>query len=175
MDLLNIVKLRKSERNFSNKKVHRELLLEILEAGRLAPSACNNQPWKFIVVDEPDILQKLHKAYPRDWFATAQCVIVFCGNSDEAWVRPLDGKNHRDIDVSIAVTHISLMATSKGLGTCWVCNFNPEIVREMLQLPKNLEPVVLLPIGYTIEEIVIEEKKRKSAEEVVSYTSIKIT
>ena len=171
MDLLNIIKLRKSERNFSNKKVSRELLLEILEAGRLAPSACNNQPWKFIVVDKPDVLQKLHSAYPRDWFATAQCVIAICGNSGEAWVRPLDGKNHCDIDASIAATHISLMATDKGLGTCWVCNFNPEIVRETLQLPENLEPVVLLPIGYTVDEIVIEEKKRKLVEEIISYNS----
>ena len=172
MDLLNIIKLRKSERNFSNKKIDRALLREIIEAGRLAPSACNNQPWRFIIIDEPDILQKLHKAYPRNWFATAQCVIVICGNKDEAWIRALDGKNHCDIDISIAVTHITLMATYKGLGTCWVCNFNPGIVRETLQLPENIEPMVLLPIGYTAEEIINKEKERKSDKDIISYNSI---
>ena len=172
MNLLDIIKLRKSERNFSNKKIERELLLEILEAGRLSPSACNNQPWRFIIIDEPEILQKIHKAYSRDWFTTAQCVIVICGNRDEAWVRALDGKNHCNIDIAIAVNNITLMATSKGLGSCWVCNFNPDIVRETLQFRENLEPIVLLPIGYTAEEIVVEEKKRKQIEEIVFYNSI---
>lgn len=171
MELLDIIKSRKSVRSFQKKKIDRKLMLEILEAGRLAPSACNYQPWQFIVVDEPGVLRQIREAYPRDWFAGAPQIIVICGNKKESWKRPVDAKDHCDIDVAIATDHITLMAASKGLGTCWVCNFNPEKVSEALQLPENLEPMILLPIGYPLDTLTIEEKKRKNPDEVIAYNN----
>ena len=171
MELLDIIKLRKSIRSFQKKKIDRQLMLEILEAGRLAPSACNFQPWQFIVVDEPSVLRQIREAYPRDWFAGAPQVIVICGKKGESWKRPVDRKDHCDIDVAIATDHITLMAASKGLGSCWVCNFNPAKVSEALQLPEDMEPIVLLPIGYPVESPEIEEKKRKNPDEVITYNN----
>lgn len=169
MEFIDLIKLRKSVRSFQKTKIDHQLMLEILEAGRLAPSACNYQPWKFVVVNEPLVLRQIRESYPRDWFAGAPQVIVICGDYSESWKRPCDGKDHGDIDVSIATDHITLMAASKGLGTCWVCNFNPEKVSEALQLPSNLVPIVLIPIGYPTETIKPEDKKRKPIDQVVFY------
>lgn len=174
MEFIDLIKSRKSVRSFQRTKVDVQLMLEILEAGRLAPSACNYQPWRFIVVNEPLVLRQIRESYPRDWFATAPQVIVICGDYNESWKRPFDGKDHCDIDISIATDHITLMAASKGLGTCWVCNFNPEKVSEALQLPSNLVPLVLIPIGYPTEAIKPDDKKRKSMDEVVLYNGYSI-
>ncbi|MDR2927236.1 MAG: nitroreductase family protein [Cytophagaceae bacterium] len=172
MDLLNIIKQRKSERNFSSKKIERSLMLELLEAGRLAPSACNYQPWRFVVVDEPSALRKICEAYPRNWFAAVPQVIVVCGDHRESWKRASDSKDHCDVDVAIAIDHITLMAESKELGTCWVCSFNTGLVSEALQLPEYMEPVALLPIGYPAEKAAVAEKNRKPLEEIVFYNSL---
>jgi nitroreductase len=172
MELIDIVKSRTSVRTFQNKKIDRQTLIEVLESARLAPSACNNQPWKFIIVDEPAILKQLSQAYTREWFANAPQVIVICGNYQESWKRPLDGKDHCEVDVAIATDHITLMATAKGLGTCWVCNFNPDKVSEALQLPQQLKPLVLLPIGYPKEPITLVDKKRKNLNEIVFYNNL---
>lgn len=172
MEFIDIVKSRKSVRSFQKRKVTRELLLEILEAGRVAPSACNNQPWRFIVVDEPSVLRQIREAYPREWITEAPQVIVICGDYQESWKRQIDEKEHCDIDIAIATDHITLMAATKGLGTCWVCNFNPDKVSEALQLPNNIKPIVLLPIGYPREPIGVEEKKRKKIDDIVFYNNM---
>ncbi len=172
MEFIDIIKTRKSVRSFLKKKIERHMMLEILEAGRLAPSACNNQPWRFIVVDEPSVLRQLREAYPREWFAGVPQVVVICGDYQESWKRQSDSKDHCDMDVAIAIDHITLMATVKGLGSCWVCNFNPDKVTEALQLPANIKPLVLLPIGYPDHFQTIEEKKRKNIEDVVFYNGI---
>ena len=77
-----------------------------------------------------------------------------------------DGKPHGDIDVAIAITHLALAATEQGLGTCWVCNFDVEAARRLFDLPAELEPVALVPIGYPAEGVVVAEKNRKPVEEL---------
>ena len=172
MELLDIIKSRNSVRSFQKKKIDRQMMVEILHAGRLAPSACNYQPWKFIVVDEPSVLRQLHQAYPREWFAGAPQVIVVCGDFLESWKRQSDGKEHCEMDIAIATDHLTLMATAKGIGSCWVCNFNPEIVSEALQLPVHLKPLVLLPIGFPQINDGPQGKKRKKMEEIAFYNGI---
>ncbi len=94
---------------------------KILQAARLAPSAVNYQPPRhFIVATDEELKAELAKAYTRDWFREAPVIIVALGDHQRAW-RRRDGKGHCNIDVAIAVDHLTLAAASLGLGTCWVC------------------------------------------------------
>ena len=87
-----------------------------------------------------------------------------CANHEESWHRKSDDKDHSDIDVAIAVEHLCLAATEQGLASCWVCNFDVTLCREVLSLPSEVEPVVFVPIGYAEDEA--SEKKRKSIDEI---------
>ncbi len=165
MDFNQLCIERASVRAYRPEPISDEILLQVLEAGRMAPSACNKQPWLFIVVDDPKILQQVQQAYPREWFNTAPQVIIVCGDHSASWKRPEDGKDHCDIDVTIAVDHLTLQAADLGLGTCWICNFDPQKILALLNLPPHLEPVALLPIGFPAAPSSID-KKRKPMHEV---------
>ncbi len=165
-----LLRERYSIRDYKTQKVSKALLMEVLEAGRMAPSAANKQPWSFILVSRDETLNKLKEVYDREWFKNVPQIIVVCGNHKESWKRSFDGKDHCDIDIAIAVDHMTIRASELGLGTCWVCHFNPEMVKEQMQLPEGIEPIALLPIGYplvnkpplknrkSINSIVFEEK-----------------
>ncbi|MFW5831947.1 MAG: nitroreductase family protein [Prolixibacteraceae bacterium] len=167
MDFKNLVTHRFSVRKFKNRKIENEKLLQILEAGRMAPSAVNYQPWYFIVVQNPENLKKIHAVYQRDWIKTAPAVILICSDHSASWKRGKDGKDSADIDVAIAADHMTLQAADLGLGTCWVCNFDAEKCSELFDLPAETEPVVILPLGY--QDMQAPEKKRKKLEEVVHW------
>lgn len=146
----------------------RGILLEVLESARMAPSACNRQPWKFILIDRPDDTagrDAVARSYSRAWIETAPAYIIACGIPSQAWVRPFDNVNHTLVDLSIAVEHICLSATAHSLGTCWVCNFDPEILKSGLGLGEELLPVAIIPIGYPADTE--PEKKRKTPEEII--------
>lgn len=166
MSFLELTKNRYSVRKYKDQPVEKEKILEILEAARNAPSACNLQPWHFIVVTGEKIKSKIAETYPRDWFKTAPVVIVACGDHAVSWKRA-DGKDHCDIDLGIVIEHLALAAADLGLGTCWVCAFDAKRCHEILGLPANLEAVALLPLGYPDEKI--PDKKRKSLEEIVTW------
>lgn len=157
-----LYKERVSVREFQPQIVSKAVLHQVLEAARMAPSACNRQPWAFVVITDAGLLQKIKLAYPREWFATVPELVVVCGNHDVSWKRPSDGKDHCDVDVAIAVDHMTLRAAELGLGTCWVCNFDVALVREALDLPPFYEPMVLLPIGYPAEGISMDKKRHAS-------------
>lgn len=171
MRFIDLVKTRYSVRNYLDKYVEREKLEQVLEAARLAPSAVNFQPWQFYVLREGDKFQKVAASYHREWFKAAPVYIVVCKDTSVSWKRTVDGKDHGDIDVTIAVDHMTLQAVELGLGTCWVCNFDPDICREALNLPSNLEPIVLLPIGYPSDEDAFEQKEklRKPLNDIVIW------
>lgn len=166
MNFLDLVKMRHSVRNYETRAVETEKLDYVLECVRLSPSAVNFQPWKFAVVTDEARLSQLKKAYPRDWMENVPCIIVACANHEESWHRKSDGKDHADVDVAIAVEHLCLAATEQGLGTCWVCNFDVPLCREVLCLPDSMEPVVMIPMGYAKEQEV-PTKKRKSLDEIL--------
>ena len=165
MNFLELVKARYSSRNYDARPVEQEKLDYIMECVRLAPSAVNLQPWRFRIVTDKETIAQLQTCYKRDWLSTAPCIIIACANHEESWHRRADNKDHADIDVAIAVEHICLAATEQGLATCWVCNFNAEGCREVLQLPENMEPVVLVPIGYPLDES--KDKNRKALEDIM--------
>ena len=169
MNFCKLASTRQSVRSFKSEKPSKEILEQVMEAVRIAPSAVNYQPWKFIVVCNDDLLSKLHECYPREWFSSAPTCIVALGNHQEAWHRQADGKDHTDIDVSIAIDHLILQAAELGLGTCWVCNFDSPKVSKLFQLPDYLEPIALIPIGYPTDELIAKDKKRKSQDEIVSW------
>ena len=167
MSFLELTKKRHSVRKFEDRPVEREKLLQVLEAARNAPSACNIQPWHFIVLTEEKIKSKVAETYPRDWFKKAPVVIVACGDHSVSWKRA-DGKDHCDVDLGIVIEHMALAAADLGLGTCWVCAFDAKRCHEILELPDNLEVIALLPLGYPDEER-IPDKNRKPLEEIVTW------
>ena len=167
MAFLDLAKRRYSIREYKNKPVEKEKILQVLEAGRIAPSAVNFQPWHFIVLTEESVKSEVAETYPRDWFKEVPAIIVICGDHSKSWKRK-DGKDHCDIDAAIAIDHMTLAAVDIGLGTCWVCAFDAKKCHEVLNLPEHLEVMALMPIGYP-EDHETPEKKRKPMDEVVSW------
>ncbi len=161
-----LVKERYSCRNFSNRKVETEDLNKIMEAVRLAPSACNKQPWLFYVVTDEEMRKKI-LAKSRPAFIESPVLIVDVGKHEEAWHRPSDGKDHTGVDVSIAGEHLCLAAAELGLGTCWVCSFDTYATVECLNLPVEHEPIAIIPLGYPAENSIVTEKKRKAMDDIL--------
>lgn len=171
MNFLDLAQRRYSVRKYADKVVEDEKIKQILESAVLAPSAVNYQPVHFIVVNEEKYKKQLIRSYPREWFEKAPVIIAACGNHETSWKRA-DGKDHCDIDVAIAVDHLTLAATSLGLGTCWVCNFDSDLAHSALGLPDYLEVVALIPLGYPLDDDV-PSKKRKDFKDMVSYNRYK--
>ena len=163
---------RYSCRNYSDRPVGRDVLEQVLEAARLAPSAVNRQPWTFVVVDNEEGRRAIFEAYGREWIRTAPLFIIAFGHHDAAWHRPFDGKDHTDIDLAIAVEHICLAAAAAGLGTCWVCNFDPAVIRKAFGTDDSTEPVAIIPIGYAASESKVLEKNRKPLDEIVKWNKL---
>ena len=168
MELFEAIERRRSVRTYKPDVPSADMLYQVVEAARLAPSACNKQPWRFYVVTDKDVLAELAKSYAREWFATAPAVIVVAGNHADSWHRA-DGKDHCDIDVAIAAEHIALAAAALELGTCWVCNFDVAQVSRTLDIEQGWEPIVLLPIGYPADDASEREIKRKPIEDVALF------
>lgn len=164
MNFLELVKNRYSCRGYKSLDVDKEKLDYILECVRFAPSAVNKQPWLFRIVSKEDEKAKLQQCYNRDWFNTAPMYIVASILHDEEWVRA-DGKRHGNIDIAIAVEHLCLAATEQGMATCWVCNFDAAMCKELFALPENEEPAVIIPLGYAADEL--KPKNRKAIGEIV--------
>ncbi|MBN1131053.1 MAG: nitroreductase family protein [Chitinispirillaceae bacterium] len=167
MSFLDLVKKRSSIRDYLDKPVPDSLLESILEAGRWAPSACNIQPWIFIVKRDKASRQAMEKVYNREWFLKAPMVIALCCDRSVSWKRS-DGKDFGDIDIAIALDHMTLAAAEAGLGTCWVGNFNPDNAREALALPQHFDPVVLTPLGYP-DTPATRLKSRKSLDTIIHW------
>ena len=155
-----------SARKFPSEAVSQEDLDYIMECVRLAPSAVNRQPWHWLIVRSDEAKQKLQQCYDREWFKTAPMYIVGMRNVDENWVRRYDEKPHGDIDVAIATEHLCLAATERGLGTCWVCNYDTEKMQQLFPR-EGYEAVVIIPIGHIADDCPCAEKKRKEMSEIV--------
>lgn len=164
MDFIELAKTRFSVRAYASTPVPDALVDKVLEAGRLAPSAANRQPWRFVVVQSEKQRRALGEGYSREWFWKAPVIIVVCVEPARAWVRS-DGKNYGDVDGAIAMDHMTLCAASEGLGTCWIAAFDVEKVRRVLGLPDGIDPLAMTPLGYTKD--MIRPKSRKSMDEVV--------
>lgn len=165
-DFLTLSTQRFSARKFSSESISNEDLNHILEAVRMAPSACNRQPWKFIVVTSEENRKKVQECYDREWFKTAPIYIICMKNTADNWVRPFDNKPHGDIDVAIATEHLCLAAAERNIGTCWVCNYNPTKMAQYFPRP-GFEAVAIIPLGHISADCPRGEKKRKAPKEFI--------
>jgi nitroreductase len=170
MSFINLAKKRYSVRSYRDTPVEAEKLHQVLEAGRIAPSAANIQPLFFVVIQDLEMRKDIATTYHRPWILEAPVIIVVCGDHDQSWRRP-DGKDHLDIDAAIAIDHMTLAAADIGLGTCWVCMFNSMLCHEILNLPPHVETVALLPLGYPADKADKKRHttKRKRFDEMVSW------
>ena len=167
MNFLELALTRFSVRDFTSEHVSEDQLNYILECARLAPSAVNFQPWHFYVCRTGESLEKVQQCYNREWLKTAPLVLIACIRHDQEWVRKMDGHPHGIVDIAIAAEHICLATAEQGLGSCWVCNFDAVLCKELFNLPENEEAAVLIPIG-TPKDATPTEKKRKAMEEIVT-------
>jgi nitroreductase len=173
MDFLELAKRRYSVRRYKDCPVEEAKLAKILEAGRVAPTAANRQPQRLLVVRTAEGLQKLKKA--ANIFGAPLAIIV-CTDLEEVWVRSYDSENTEDIDASIVTDHMMLEATAQGLGTLWVCHFNPEVLRKEFSLPDTYKPVNILAVGYADREPESPDRHknaRKPLDKTVFYEKIK--
>ncbi|MBR5156469.1 MAG: nitroreductase family protein [Clostridia bacterium] len=146
MDFLKLATDRYSVRSFENKHLEKDDIDKILAAAHVAPTGCNNQPHRILVMNTDESAEKL-KNCTRSHF-NAPCAMLICYNKDESWVRRYDGALSAPVDAAIVTTHMMLMAHSIGVGSCWVMSFDPFKMREEYNIPENLEPLALLVMGY---------------------------
>lgn len=179
-ELINLIQTRQSDRAYKNTPIEKEKLERILQAGQLAPSACNSQPWKFIVVDNPDLKNKIadktsSKVLGMNHFtkqAPIHIVIVedsanFTSNAGSL----IKNKHFPLIDIGIAAEHICLQAAAEGLGTCMLGWFDETGVKELLDVPKKKRIPLIITLGYSDQ--ITREKRRKTTEDIVSFNKYK--
>lgn len=144
MDFLTFARERCSVRDYASQEVEQEKVDQILEAARIAPSACNKQPIRIKVIrgDELGLLQEVYPTFG------APLAFLVCVDREEAWVRGYDQKNHGDVDASIATDHMMLEACDQGLDSVWVCAFDPLKMKQCFALPESIDPINLLVCGY---------------------------
>ena len=146
MDFLNLAADRYSVRKFENKHLEQEVINQILRAGHLAPTGCNYQPQRILVLNNDESIMELKKCTQCHF--DAPTAMLICYNKDECWTRKYDGETCGPIDASIVTTHMMLEASEIGIGTTWVMHFDPFAMREAFKIPENIEPVALLVMGY---------------------------
>ena len=165
MDFNDLVIERFSCRKYTDEPVKKEDIEYVMECVRLAPSATNRQPWKFLIITSEEAKAKIRQCYNREWFATAPMYSLCMMAPNDCWVRKEDNKSHADIDLGIAIEHLCLAATDRGLGTCWVCNFEVETTKRLFPV-EGFEPVAIVPIGHIAPDCPHPEKSRKEMNEI---------
>ena len=149
MEFLELARSRFSVLEYEKHPVEQEKLDKIIEAALAAPTACNNQPLRIVVINDDESRQKLNRAVPSKYYVPAAFLV--CYDKREAWQRPMDEKSSGDIDAAIVTTHMMLEATDLGLGSIWVMYWDPEKVKSEFALADGIEPVSLLVVGYKSE------------------------
>jgi nitroreductase len=174
--ILDLIKSRQSDRKYSDRPVEQDKLERIVEAGRMAPSACNAQPWKFVVVTHPDLVGKIAEAASakligmNSFLSQAPLILVIVRekpNFSSKVGATLKNKDYSLIDIGIAAENICLQAKAEGIGSCIIGWFDENEIRKILSIPKSKRVELLITLGYSVSDQ--REKKRKPAEEVVSY------
>lgn len=167
MDFVELIRKRYSVRAYKSEPVESEKLEMILEAGRLAPTAANKQPFQILVIHTKGREADLNRIYSKDWFVQAPLVLAVVATPGTAWVRKYDKKDYSYVDATIAMDYMILAAHDLGLGTCWIAAFDPAPAREVLGLPDDVEAVAFTPLGYPADEQ--GPRKRKDLTDLVRY------
>ncbi len=152
MEFLELAQNRYSVRKFSDAKVEKEKLNLILEAGRIAPTACNYQPQRILILNNDEDLSKLNLCTPYNF--NQQLALLVCYDNTVSWKRKYDSKDEGEIDASIVATHMMLQADALDIGSTWIGHFDPAKIKEAFELPDNIIPVTILLMGYAAEDAV---------------------
>jgi nitroreductase len=175
-EILELIISRQSDRKYSDQKLEKEKLDRIVEAGRMAPSACNAQPWKFIVVDDPELVKKVAEAASakligmNSFVGKAPVIIVIVRekpNFSSKVGATIKNKDYSLIDIGIATENICLQAEAEGIGSCIIGWFDEKELRNILSIPRSKRVELLITLGYSMSDK--REKRRKPSDEVVSY------
>ncbi len=166
MDVLETIAARYSVRGYKADPVPEDVLAQVLEAARQAPTAANRQPFRLIVIHTTGREEELARIYRSRWFTQAPLVVGVVAVPGEAW-RRMDDKPYDEVDATIVMDHLILAATSLGLGTCWIAAFDPLAAREVLGLPDDVEPIAFTPLGYP--DRAPASTDRRPLEELVKY------
>ena len=169
MEFLKLAAKRHSVRKYNDAAVEPEKIDMILEAGRIAPTAANRQPIMIYAVQGKEGLDVVRGAAN---FFGAPLVFVVCGDKKTAWQRSYDGMIATDIDSSIVTDHMMLEATELGLGSVWICKFDPVVLKKGFGMPEALEPVNILAVGYSDDAVKSPDRhdtQRKTKDELVTF------
>lgn len=171
MDFLELAKRRCTTRGFTDKEIGEDDLGSILSASRLAPTACNKQPQRIVVVRQPKNILKVQKAYKT---FGSKCVLIVCRDTRDALIRPYDGKCSGDLDIGIVCDHMMLTARELNIGSVMVGLFDPHIIRKEFGMPEYIEPAALLILGYPDKGFLSpkrHEAERKPLNDTIMYES----
>ncbi|MCE5325384.1 MAG: nitroreductase family protein [Planctomycetaceae bacterium] len=175
MDVMTAIFNRRSVRKYLPKPISPDVVQRLHDAMRAAPSASNFQPWHFIFIHDKATRESVARASNGQiWMAEAPIIVVACGMAEFAYKRMGGYGNSADIDVAIAVDHLTLAAVAEGLGTCWVGAFDETVVKRLVNVPPRVKIIVLTPLGYpATEELIhpLEDGRRKSDGEIFSFDS----
>jgi nitroreductase len=175
-NILDLIISRQSDRKYSDRPVEREKLDRVVEAGRMAPSACNAQPWKFIIVTDHELVVKIAEAASakligmNSFVAQAPVILVIVRekpNMSSKVGATIKNKDYSLIDIGIATENICLQAKAEGIGSCIIGWFDERMLRKLLLIPRSKRVELIITLGYSLSEQ--KEKRRKTAEETVSY------
>ncbi len=173
MDVVEVIRQRRSVRKYDDRPITAEVMERMKEALRLAPSACNYQPWKFVLITEADLKKKIARAANGQQFiAGAPVIVVGVGIPAQAYKGMGGHGNSVDVDLAIALDHLTLAAAADGLGTCWIGAFNEQEMKEVIGVPPEAKIVALTPLGYPAKPDLIhpiEEGDRKPADQIFAY------
>jgi len=165
---MELIETRRSIRSYKDQEIEEDKLNYILQAFRKAPSAKNLQPWKLIVIKNKKVIKDIAIACNNQTFMEeAPVIIAACAKEEEAYGVMGGYMNSYPIDIAIALEHLILAATEKGLGTCWIGAFKEQLVKDILGVPKNVKVVALTPLGYPAREA--SSRGRKPLTEIISY------
>ena len=196
MEMLDTIRRRRSIRNYKSDPFPKDVLDKLLEALRLAPSAGNRQPYKFIFVQDEEIRKKLAAACRwsptrpdgQEFIADAPLVVVACGSARKAITRyykdgkvfltlgttpeeidkdPIEYENTMPIDLAIALDHLTLVAAAEGLGTCWIGGLDELEVKRLLSIPDDMRVSIVMPVGYPVSWP--EARPRKPVERLICH------
>jgi len=172
MQVLEAIKMRRSIRAYTKAPIPPRSISRMMKALRYAPSACNNQPWHFIWVQDAEVRNKIAAASGKQpWLAEAPYILVACGYPGKAYAHMGGYGNSVDVDVAIAIDHLTLVAVAEGLGTCWIGAFNEAAVKHLLGVPPEAKVVAMTPIGFPATGDLIRpirEEDRMPLTEIIS-------
>ncbi len=172
MDFYDVIKTRRSVRSFSKKQIPDEILKKVLNAARLAPSANNGQPWRYIMVRDTNKIQQIAKlAADQLFISEAPVVIVLCGRryvNAHSWI----GDCMYLLEVGISMDHLVLASRNEGLGTCWVGAFNKHRIMELLRIHDEYPPVMITPLGYPQDDSVFQETSDRYQLEEICFSEV---